>query len=710
MITSKVKTKDGVEEITAYSVEEVRLPLLLFKWVVRNRKKAYFASDFMVLDTETSHSDDEHSWIYQWAVKIKNTYIYGRTPEEFLYLLRKMAEWYKLRKERSIMLYIHNASYDLQYLKHYLRKYDPFIEVTTTDTHSVLFCNVLGFKICCSYRLTNLSLDMLSKNYAEKYRKAVGEIDYTKIRYQDTELNEDDWFYMFSDVASQMDGIKGYLKSMGFDYAYKAPLTSTGFVRLTCREASNDEDGWREEFNRSALDLEMYNLCKWAFMGGVCISSFVYSGETIRGNLGHDDFTSSYPARQCMNYAPVGAPSWYGEVETREEFYTLLEDYCCVFVLTINNVKIKKGITAPCIPSSKCVGLSGAVKLNGKIVKANSLTIAITEIDFKWIRKQYDFDKDFVVDKMLIFERGRFPKFLREEALKYFRVKCTLKHSDPILYMASKVRLNALYGMMATALIRDEYEMDDDLIYEPKKYFSKDTPIEKQEEILKDVRQKALNKYYNSRNSFLPYQLSLYTTAWARDALYTMIETVGYENFLYCDTDSVFYINTPEVEKRMDAYRESCRKRAIENGTYVDNYYLGMPTKEPKIRAFRGLHAKCYAMEQWDEDKNDFALEVVIAGIPKKSLKWVDGKPVTMTNAEELGSIDNLVDDFTFTHNGGTRCIYVEQEPTIETINGHVIQLASSAITENIEKHISDNMWCEENGFLLDMHENQVLE
>jgi hypothetical protein len=64
-----------------------------------------------------------------------------------------------------------------------------------------------------------------------------------------------------------------------------------------------------------------------------------------------------------------------------------------------------------------------------------------------------------------------------------------------------------------------------------------------------------------------------------------------------------------------------------------------------------------------------------------------------MTNAEELGSIDNLHDGFTFKHCGGTRCVYNEQPIQIVNINGHMTELASSAVIENIEKEISDTMY-----------------
>lgn len=670
MILSQVKTRTGTEGVIAYSVDEVELPPLRFSKMSRNRTVYQYSDTFAVADTETSHAGESVGWVYQWAFKLGETYVYGRKPSEFIRLFEKIRDHYSLTRLKRLIIYFHNSSYDLQYLKHYLRQYDEKIRILATDPHSFLICDIFGFRILCSYRLTNLSLDTLSKDYAEKYLKASGAVNYNVLRYQDSELKDNDWYYMFSDVASQYDAITQYLKSQGYEKAWKAPFTSTGFVRTNCRHAAEHQKGWRDKFNAMRLDLEQYNLYHAAFMGGITIASYLYADRTIKGDIGHRDFRSSYPCQQMTRYFPVGKPFWYGNVDSMEELESICEDYCVVFLLHLKEVHIKPGVTAPYIPSSKCIWLEDGLKLNGKVVYAKSLTIAVTEIDFKWIRKQYT-AKDPKVDHVLCSERGPAPAWLKSEVMRYYTGKCTLKHSDPVLYMASKALLNAIYGMSATAPVRDEYDMDEDCI------------INKKE----SDPQAQLNKFYASYNSFMPYQLGVYTTAWARDMLMTMIETVGYDRFLYCDTDSVFYLKDEGTEERLRKMNEEIIQRAKEAGAYVGDQYLGEATEEDPITAFRALHAKCYAMIE------NGSLKVTIAGIPKSSVKWNRGHAVKMTNAEELGNIEKLEDGFIFRHCGGTRCIYIEDEPRIIKRGKHEIESASAAIISNIEKELSDTMY-----------------
>lgn len=674
-------TREGLEEISADNVSDFVPPDLKFTNKRKNKKVYQYAEDFACLDTETSHDGERCGWVYQWALTIGGKYVIGRRPSEIVDLLRKMRDYYGLHDLRKIIIYVHNLSYDFQYIKHYLKEYDKNLEVFAIDNHGVLTADVFGFRFICSYHLSNMSLDLFSKTYAEKYLKAKGLIDYEIIRYQDSELTREDWEYMLSDVASQHDAIGGLFRSHNIKRPIDAPITNTGFVRNDCRKASQTDQKYRRQFQRMALQLSQYNLLREAFAGGLTIANFKYAGATVSGDIGHVDFRSSYPARIMIDYFPIGKPMWYGHVESMEELETVISTYCAVFMLHLEDVRVKAGVTAPCIPSSKCIGIEDILKVNGKVVYAKRLSIAVTEIDFKWIRKQYTAGA-VSVSNVLIMKRGRLPEWFRDRTMYYYANKSKLKKSDPRLYQISKGMLNGIYGMTATRIVRDNIIMTDDLQL-----------IEQRGDDLKQI-----TKYYASWNSFLPYQWGVYTTAHARDALLTMIEAVGYENFLYCDTDSVFYKRTPETEEKLQRLNFNNEIRAREAGAVFNNEALGEATKEPDILRFRALHAKCYAMEE----KTDAGakLVVTIAGIPKRTTKWINGTPVTISNAEELGDIDNLEDGFIFRHNGGTRTLYIEDFPRSEVINGHRIECASAAIILPIVKEISGTMWSRYDGEL----------
>lgn len=671
MIRSMIKRKDGrIDTIIARSVAEYTPNKISFVGRKQYKSTIYYASDFAVLDTETSHIEESCGWVYQWAVYFNNDYIYGRRPSELLELFSKWRNYYRLGETRRILVYVHNLSYDVQYLKHFFKAWDSNARFFCTDPHTILIVDLCGIRICCSYKLTNLSLAKLSADYAKTYAKASGEIDYTVIRYQDTELTSRDWLYMFSDVASQYDGVRAYLTAMGYKYAHDAPYTSTGFVRNTSRRASELEY-WRERFLEAALTLAHYLLLHQAFIGGQTICSWMFAGRTV-STVGHVDFTSSYPTRQMLDYFPTGPFFEIGTPEDLEELRSLNNTFCTVGIYRFYNISIRPGVTAPYIPGSKCIFVNNDLRLNGKIIAADECSIALTEIDFKWIEKQYTWDS-VEIGNLIGAQRGPLPDWMKSEVMRWYRNKCTLKKADPTLYAASKAMLNSMYGMSATAIVRDQYMVDEDLCIIP----DPDKPPEDQ-----------IAKFYGSRKSFMPYQWGVWVTAHARDALHTLIEMIGYEQFLYCDTDSVFFRDSPQAREAVADYNQNITARALAAGAYVDENILGVATYEPDCKKFRALHAKCYA---WTDDHDE--LHVTIAGIPKKATKWNNGEPVTVTNSQELGDINNLDDGFIFRHCGGSRITYLEDGPRVEVINGHDTELASAAIISDIEKEISSTMW-----------------
>ena len=195
-----------------------------------------------------------------------------------------------------------------------------------------------------------------------------------------------------------------------------------------------------------------------------------------------------------------------------------------------------------------------------------------------------------------------------------------------------KKLLNATYGMFATNPCRPEYDLD----YEA--YFEGDSP--EPLKLIKSVKEDddieaSLEKFYSARSSFLPYQVGLAVTATARYELYEYIKAVGYENCIYCDTDSIFYKKTDEVEKRIEKLNREKHKTAKYVTVNGEKIYYDVFESERDITHFKSLHSKCYG---YINTKGE--LKLTIAGIPARTIIGMkDGSPVYLTREEELAGI-----------------------------------------------------------------------
>ena len=94
------------------------------------------------------------------------------------------------------------------------------------------------------------------------------------------------------------------------------------------------------------------------------------------------------------------------------------------------------------------------------------------------------------------------------------------------------------------------------------------------------------------------------------------------------------------------------------------------------------MHAKCYAYVDLDD-----VLSCTIAGVTANNKKLPDD-PEFMTREDELKDIDNLRDGMTFVQCGGTNSLYVDREPEILTIEGHITEVASACIIRQTTKQL----------------------
>lgn len=682
--------------------------------VLPTRKKNKHALLYypVFIDTETSkHIEfDEkgkvtvaYGWIYVYGLEFAGVYKEGRTPTELLNDLEEIRDFYGCTKEGThIIVYIHNLSYDIQYLKDFLiQRYNEY-EMLAIATHKFITFTVDAFEFRCSFKLSNRSLAKWANDLGVENRKSVGEIDYTETHYQTEPLAENQHHYLKQDVFTLRDCVMEQLRIFG-DTLQTVPLTSTGYVRRITRKNFRKSKGNVERFRKTALTAETYSYCRKEFSGGMTHGNRFYSGKIVKGNIKHADFDSHYPTQQrariygfpCSRFSLVHSihDRERGKTWTVKQLLEYAHDRCILVEIAIRNMEIKAGVTLPYAQLSKFVeGKQSDWKRpivdNGRILKSFGTSIVVlNEIDLTILNEDYTFSYEILT--IYGAKRGPVPEYIKETVDYFYSEKTRLKKVVSQLKKekapAEKIRaaekdlllikqmLNAIYGMTATQAVRANITMD--------------TVGNWSEEVITaDILAEKLEKYYHNYNSFNPYQLGCWTTALARYQLWYVIKyIIGYENFLYCDTDSAFYISTPEIDKRLTEYNARIHQAAIEHGAFITlpdgtiKAYDKFDYDETEnITEFVFLHAKAYAYI--DNGK----LKCVIAGVPDIT----DG----VTREEELESIENFKSGFVFRKNGGTRAIYTESLPHKINENGYTIELASACLIENTEKTLHDEI------------------
>lgn len=672
--------------------------------------------DYVCLDTETSHNHNINNpigWIYQWAFTYKKTIVQGRKPSEIVDAVDKILKINNCSAVRSLYIFVHNLPYDWQYIGQFFIERYGVPEILADAPHKVFRCTFnCGITFCCSYKLTNKSLDKFTSDLGTKHRKLCGEIDYNIIRYQDTELNESDYLYMWHDVIALDEGIEKQLDLYG-DSLASMPITSTGYVRRELRVAYKEDFATnRRGFLRSALNEKTYTMMRAAYSGGYTHGNRHYKGLLLEKEhytydfVGHRDFSSHFPTQQIIRDMPMSQffnlYNYNKKVKfTFEDLHEYFEKYFCVCTVILKDLQLKPEVTAPTLQFSKIekwVSGTHFIQDNGRILKIEgTAVITLTDLDLFIVEKQYV--GKIVFKTVIASKKGKLPEFMTKTIMEHFLLKSELKEKvkrlkkegapeDQILnaniqLMKSKNLLNGIYGCSATDPIRDDLVLNEKFEYELK--------------ITVETLQDKLNNFYNSKNNFMRYAWGVYTTAWARFELFSFIELIGYDRFLYCDTDSIFYLSTPEIEKRIEKENTRMKKESIKNNWFVDaggekvtlNTFDLEETKEAdKIKEFKFLHAKCYCCKH-----NNNTLSLTVAGV--KHFGQVGQIGMIIDREHELKDINNLDEGYTFKYCGGTRSIYINLQPQILTINGHTTELASSVVIENVTKTLSydDAVW-----------------
>ena len=587
--------------------------------------KKYFNVE-SAFDIETSsvmlENEQKFAFMYEWTfgIKDKNFICYGRTWEEFKDLCRQLQEYFLLDSEHILVVYVHNLSYEFQFM----RKYFNWLDVFAVDERKPVkaLCSY-GIEFRDSYILSGYSLEKLAENLvSHNIKKLVGDLDYNLTRTHITELTENELAYCNNDVEIVLAYINEQIEQYGS--ITKIPMTNTGrvrnFVKDKCyfteknhRKSSKGKyQRYKELMNELTLTTGEYTMLKRCFMGGFTHASMLYSGKLLH-DVASIDFTSSYPYVMLSEKFPMSKPEKVKP--TKEQFLKWVNDdnVGLMFVVRFKGLQSKLSFETY-LSESKCDVLENPIINNGRVFKADTVQTTITDIDFKILYKCYTWDS-IEIANVHKFYMQYLPKPILLAIVELYEKKTTLKDvsGKEVEYLVNKGMLNSVYGMCVTDIVRDNISYKDD--WQLEKYTI-------------EMMNEQIEKYNSSSNRFLYYPWGVWVTAYARKNLWNGILEIGID-YVYSDTDSVKFLNYEKHKEYINRYnldverklKKMCKFRQIEFERLKPKTIKGVEKMigvwdfEGTYTHFKTLGAKRYLVRS----KKDEKLHLTVAGLSKQN-------------------------------------------------------------------------------------------
>lgn len=576
--------------------------------LVRGRDGIYYFNVPCAFDIETSsfYNDEgeKQACMYIWQFGINGHCIIGRTWDEFAALLENLQAYLGLSDTQRLIIYVHNLSYEFEWLLHRLNWQRVFC---LQPRKPIYARTVEGFEFRCSYLLSGLSLERLGLNLLRyPVRKMSGDLDYKKIRTSKTPLTSKELLYCVNDVLVVMSYIQELIEDEG--NISKIPLTKTGFVRRFCRTnclKSKKYDFLMEQLQITTTD--EFRALQRAFAGGFTHANVLWS-NTVCKDVSSFDFTSSYPTVMVSEMFPMSGATLV-HPKSREEMNTFLRGYCCLFDVRFHNIRCKTIVENP-ISVSKCFEVEGVRVNNGRVVRADTISITLTDVDWGVIDGFYEWDS-LEIGGFWIYKRGYLPTELVTCVLSLYSDKTTLKGvaGKESEYMRKKSMINAVYGMCVTNPVRDENTVENGEWVTHKADFDK-----------------AIIEYNVDERRFLFYPWGVWITAYARRNLFTGIAEFK-NDYIYSDTDSLKVMHAEKHRQYIEWYNDLISKKLFAacevHGLDFEltrpktirgiQKPLGVWDYEGTYSRFKTLGAKRYLFEDSGGD-----LHLTVSGLSKK--------------------------------------------------------------------------------------------
>ena len=515
-------------------------------------------------DFETTTIEPAKVWCYTMcnidATELDQVEI-GGTLTDF------MIKIFKMSSKKSILLYFYNLKFDGTFIIFWLYKngfkldaknFSPkekktFVTLISEDgiiyQIKILYSKFV-ITINCSYRLFLSKLSKAGESFNCKWKKTA--IDYDAHNNTISQMSQKEIEYAKIDVLIEAELLRYY-----YDNFDKVKLTVGGQALYEFYELEKETKAQMENINP---DVDAF--MRKAYEGGICYVNPKYENKIVEClNGGVYDFNSMYPSMMhstSNNSYPIGVPLRFvgkTEFDKIKNKYLYIVRFFCIF-------EIKKKY----VP---CVSIGGGyfnVKKWATSSKGHNVELTLCTPDFENFLKSYNI-KNLKIFDGYYFEKSKIG--IADNFINHFyKIK---KESSGAKKQFAKYMLNSLTGKFGTRI-----ESKTKLL----KYENSDAPL--YSEYKKESR----------KGVYLPFVI--FITAYARVTLCEVIHD-NYDNFIYCDTDSVHLTDITNVK--------------IKEGKELGEWKL-----ENKILKCKYIRQKCY-IDKIDEK----VYNIKVAGLPESA-------------------------------------------------------------------------------------------
>lgn len=621
------------------------------------------------------------AFMYQWQFCLDNCVCFGRTWEEFQYLIRQLEKRMNLSYKNRLVVWVHNLNFEWTFMNRFLNYCEGFFR---DDNEPLKIVTKEGIEFRCSQALSNMTLIKFCENEKVSHYKLVDTYDYEKLRLPTTKLTSDEEAYCYNDVRGLCECIESRLRE---DTITTIPMTSTGYVRRDMRASVKGDKKYRQLFRNNALDAHLYGLCRDAFRGGDTHANIDYSNQLLTKIRAKDE-TSAYPACMMMDLYPMTA---FFKINASTFMNRDLREYALLIEVMFIDLEYIGDCGIPYVPVSKLKNNVKKVKKkvidNGRVLFISMAQMVITDLDYQIILEEYKFE-DIYIREVWASRYAPLPDKIKNVVMDYYRKKTLLKDNEKMEYEYNKSKnsLNSTYGCMVQRIDMTT------ITYDPVTHEYIPAPIDLEE---------TLAKFYKSRNNFLSYQHGVWITANARMRLRKMLWKVG-EDVVYCDTDSIKFRGDHEQlfkDRNAEIIKEAESCGAFAETADGNIKYMGVwdDDKPPLYEEFKTLGAKKYVYKYYDPKKDRYITKSTIAGVSKKagaeffSRNGVDGFQIgkKISRSGHLTAFYNDEDIHTITIDGvsfttASNVAIVDNSYTIG-VTGEYLNLLEKALAKEME-------------------------